>query len=202
MSARRLTEKQRNDVCRWYLRGDSTIKIAHRLNAATSGINSLLKRRGIKLRSGAPKRLHQLWIPENYDDGWIDNRGRFRVFRPDCPRAYSAGYALRAHVVWWLYHGKPHPRNMELHHKDENRLNDAINNLELIPNGTHQKIHKSRDFVLICRNCGKETTRIKARMRYSNNYCSYRCYAQAPREYSHKKAISVGLKMAYKEGRR
>ena len=56
-----------------------------------------------------------IWTPETWDMGYVDNRGRFRVYRPDCPRAYASGYALRAHVIWWLKHGEPHTKNHDLH---------------------------------------------------------------------------------------
>lgn len=199
---RRLTLRQRASVVRWYIAGHSTLRIAKKLKANPSAINGLLRRRGVKMRSGAPPRIHQIWDGKNHDDGWVDNRGRFRVYRPDCPRAYASGYALRAHVVWWLYHGKPHPRNKELHHIDENRLNDAMNNLELLPNSTHQSFHKSASVVFHCRKCGKEIVRSKNRMRYSNNYCSQKCYSAHARDKTHGRAISRGLKKAYEEGRR
>src|SRR5690348_16834205 len=75
-------------------------------------------------------RTTNIWDGSVYDEGYVDNKGRFRVYRPDCPRAFADGYALRAHVVWWLHHGACHPEDTELHHTDENKLNDSITNLE------------------------------------------------------------------------
>ena len=50
---------------------------------------------------GRFERKHYLWDGSDWDDGWKDNRGRFRVYRPDCPRQMGVeGHALRAHVVW------------------------------------------------------------------------------------------------------
>ena len=72
----------------------------------------------IREANGTFKKRLQVWDGSNWDDGWHDNRGRFRVYRPDYPRAFSGGYALRAHVVWWLANGKPHPTGMILHHKN------------------------------------------------------------------------------------
>lgn len=40
-----------------------------------------------------------VWDSTRWDDGYVDNRGRFRVKRPDCPRAYANGWALRAHLA-------------------------------------------------------------------------------------------------------
>lgn len=176
MSARRLTDKQRSSVVRLYRRGWSTVRIAKKFKAATSGINGLLRRRGVKMRSAAPKRIHQLWTPDRWNDGWIDNRGRFRVYRPDCPRAYASGYALRAHVVWWMAKGRAHSKSTELHHRDENKLNDIIGNLVPKPNRIHQRIHKSNDDSLGCRRCGRPFKRVHNRQRYTNTYCSRRCY--------------------------
>jgi len=153
--------------------------------------------------NGTFSRRNQLWSPENWDLGYMDKDGRFRVYRPDCPRSYSNGYALRAHVVWWLEHGKPHPANSDLHHKDGVKHNDHIENLELLTRSTHRKVHQENWLYFICDHCKKEfkehAWRTKSRV---IRFCSQDCYHAHPRDMKHKNSISNGLKKAYKEGRR
>ena len=55
--------------------------------------------------------------------------------------------------------GRPLKSNEDVHHKDGDKTNNDINNLEIIEHGTHQKLHmpiKYRDTIQICEYCGKE----------------------------------------------
>jgi hypothetical protein len=58
-----------------------------------------------------------------------------------CGRVYINGKKL-SHIIW----NKHNPDNLMrsgyvIHHKDKNKLNDDISNLELMLNGEHTKIH-------------------------------------------------------------
>lgn len=140
------------------------------------------------------------WIPDNWDSGYVDSRGRFRVYSPECPRAYSDGWALRAHVVWWMFSGSAHPRGTELHHKDENRLNDRIENLEMLTNSEHQRRHKPLNLILlVCPYCRCEFSRHKSRVRYAKTYCSHDCYSRAERSQETRAKMSAGLRKAHQE---
>ena len=119
------------------------------------------------------------WTPERWDDGVI-SRGRFRVYRPDFPRAYRDGYALRAHVVWWLAKGEAHPKELQLHHKDDDMLNDALDNLELLTHSEHQRVHRGAP-PIPCDRCGTSFSRKLHKRRYSHNFCSANCYNEARR---------------------
>ena len=132
-----------------------------------------------KANSGSFKRMrHTPWTPETWNDGYVDNRGRFRVYRPDYPRAYALGYALRAHVVWWLHHGEPHPVGTNLHHKDEIKTNDMLSNLECIEHGEHSRRHHEVERVTcLCNQCSAEIFETPNRV-YKNGrgkFCSQRC---------------------------
>ena len=122
------------------------------------------------------------WTPDRWGDGYIDNKGRFRVFRPDYPRAYKYGWNLRAHIVWWLETGAPHPEKTELHHKDHDRLNDVFQNLECLTNSEHQLIHKYNDVLCVCDNCGTLFGRHKWRLKNRPKllYCTRACFLSAP----------------------
>lgn len=195
--------EQRIEAVNMYRNGLSSLKIAKLFDVCSGSIRGLLIRRGIILRKSRT-RILRVWTPELWNEGWLDNKGRFRVYRPDCPRAFKAGYALRAHVVWWLANGKCHAKNLDLHHVDENRSNDAIENLRAVTKSEHRHIHQPKNLnTRICAHCGSvfqyQAYRDKDRI---TRFCSQSCYHSQPRKTAHRKAIGRGLKLSYQEGRR
>jgi len=157
--------------------------------------------------AGRFARQYDPWTPERWDEGYVDARGYFRVSRPDYPRAYSNGYAKRYHVVYWLTHGIVPSDEQVIHHIDENTLNDCAENLVLLTQEEHTRIHCGRVGVeFTCDHCGDDFTvpkwRIAQRRKEGTSirFCSSRCYHAAPRSKSHTDAISRGLRRAYNEG--
>ena len=149
-------------------------------------------------------RTRNVWTFDTWDDGYVDNRGRFRVYRPDCPRVYALGYALRAHVVWWLTTGQTHPSGTVLHHINEIKTDDRFDNLKILPHGAHSSMHASKPEYKVCAFCSKEFPvqhRGKKR-RLTMKYCSYECFRKMPVTDAHKANIALGLARAYAEGRR
>lgn len=162
----------------------------------------------IRDMNGKFTRVRMKWDGSDWNDGYINNKGRFMVYRPDCPRAYKGlgGYALRTHVVWWLQTGKSHRKDEDIHHKDENKLNDVFCNLEVLRHGKHAAFHRQLAPInRKCRNCKKDfsipRSRGKERIR-ATRFCSQECYHAYPRAKFHRRRISAGLARAYKEGRR
>jgi len=47
---------------------------------------------GARGRDGKFERVHQRWSLDNFDDGYVDGDGRFRVYLPEHPRAAKNGY--------------------------------------------------------------------------------------------------------------
>jgi hypothetical protein len=73
-------------------------------------------------------------------------RVRTRYERGGIKRAYVKVaepnvWRLRAMVVWEQHHG-PIPAGMGIHHRDEDTLNDDINNLEAVSKAEHLAIHR------------------------------------------------------------
>lgn len=160
-----------------------------------------------RINSGQFKRVRTTpWTPETWDDGYVDNRGRFRVYRPDYPKAYALGYALRAHVVWWLHHGEPHPEGTNLHHINEVKLDDRLENLACIDHGAHTTLHHAGAETVerTCKGCGKQFSIKKHRLKEAGrgSFCGQACYHAAPRTTESRIKQSEGLKLAYAEGRR
>src|SRR5437868_6003870 len=119
-------------------------------------------------------RKHKIWTEARWNDGYWDNRNRFRVYRPDYPRAYKEGYALRSHVVWWLHNGRCHSRNTELHHKDGSTTNDSISNLKPLSRSDHKKCHHPKEYTtLVCLTCREsfqaESSKVRSR---PTKFCS------------------------------
>lgn len=125
-------------------------------------------------------------------DGYID------LWRPGHPLARNDGYVFEhRHVL--LQAGVPVPPGFEVHHIDEDRANNSIDNLAVVTPIGHQRLHhpdgqtvrnqhgvgvvgqgitrqaRDRKAALgqrICEACGVDITdrRIDAR------FCSHRCY--------------------------
>ena len=162
-------------------------------------------------KSGKFVRTRYAWTPEKWNEGYIDSRGYFRVYRPDYPKTYTMGYAKRSHVVWWLKTKMVLADGYALHHKNGNKLDDGYKNLELVEHGQHSLRHNLIRREVIshqckCKNCGKEFTMLYSRISEKEcrrgRFCSQLCYHSYPRSIKHRESISLGLRIAYKEGRR
>jgi len=159
--------------------------------------------------NGTFKRIRKHFSLKNFNDGYIDNKGRFRVWLPEHPRAYENGYVLRAILAYELYNNIIVPANMDIHHKDGKRLNDSKENLIMLSHSQHSHLSNPKRETMtmkICENCGKEFLIKKWRLKLTDSnrgrFCSQKCYHQCERTKEHRKNISGGLKRAYREGRR
>lgn len=50
-------------------------------------------------------------------------------------------YPMRAHVYVWISHNGEIPKGYQVHHKDENKANNDISNLELLSTEDHLSFH-------------------------------------------------------------
>lgn len=161
---------------------------------------------------GTFKQVRMRFSLENFDDGHIDNHERFRVWLPEHSRAYNEGYILRSIIAYEAYHDVKVPPDMDIHHKDEDRLNDSKENLEMMPHSKHSILSNltGRKYeTRVCENCGKEFDILAHRLRdFSGGskrrgiFCSPKCYHEKGYSLNHRENISKGLKKAYREGRR
>lgn len=156
----------------------------------------------LRSSDGSFARRMNLWTPANWDNGQINHKGYFVVYRPDYPRAWKNGYAPRYHVVWWLSTGTVPCE--DIHHKDHNKLNDRLENLETKSHAQHTADHFALPPILRrCRGCNIEFVFYRRDNDPNRGrFCSQKCYHLTPRTKSHRRSISEGLKRAYKEERR
>lgn len=50
-------------------------------------------------------------------------------------------YAYVHHIVWWQHTGEVPKKGFSIHHKDANRFNNALSNLELLSTNEHAALH-------------------------------------------------------------
>lgn len=97
--------------------------------------------------------------------------GRNAVKVPDHPKASSNGYVLRYRYLMEQKLGRYLESWEEVHHRDENELNDAIENLEVMTTQEHTRHHRryTLDYVSIkkFRSEGLGYKRIAKKLNYS-----------------------------------
>jgi hypothetical protein len=71
----------------------------------------------------------------------LSGHGYWRLYLPDHPSANKSGYVLEHRLVWETEHGQQVPNGCIVHHRDGNKTNNAIDNLELMPFRMHQSMH-------------------------------------------------------------
>ena len=138
----------------------------------------------VKDENGKFIRKHQPFSLENFNDGYIDIYGRFKVYLPTHHRADKSGYVFRSIVAYELYHDVIVTKDMVIHHIDRNTLNDSKENLKMIEKGVHTSIHNQPRIVAatikrVCMTCGKTFTLKKYQLNSPNRkgkYCSTKCY--------------------------
>ena len=178
------------------------------LYAIKTKSNRLGLRRNLETRypTGEYIRTRKLFSLENFEDGYVDNKGRFRVWLPEHPRAYESGYIFRSIAAYYFYHGVVVPEGSNIHHIDGNRLNDSRENLEMILHSEHTILSNTldtSDVTRTCKHCKKEFTIKRWRLndKTRGQFCSQKCYHSHKRTDSHRKNISEGLKKAHKKRR-
>lgn len=86
--------------------------------------------------------------------GTITPKGYRRVW--DVARK---SYRMEQRLVWERHHG-PVPEGYDVHHKDRDKLNNAIENLEMLSKVRHKREHGGctqidGEWMKPCRNCGE-----------------------------------------------
>ena len=85
---------------------------------------------------------------------------------------YDSHFAIHR-TVWEFFNGEI-PKDCEVHHRDLNRSNNDISNLQMLTKAEHQKLHfEISSKIYQCKICGKE---FKSKsVSKQNCYCSEEC---------------------------
>lgn len=75
----------------------------------------------------------------------IDKDGYIRTYKPDHPWPRRGGYVLEHVRVMELHLGRKMSSDEAVHHKDHNRQNNALDNLEVITRSLHSSLHRKLD---------------------------------------------------------
>lgn len=123
-----------------YLSGLSLEQVAETLSVTRQCVYKAFKKRGLQLRGPNFK-------PSQEFDG--------KKFTLRATGYYSLSVSDRClmHRYVWEYFNGPIPDNFDVHHKDENKSNNDISNLEIMTKSDHTKLHgfKNNQYTIKCR---------------------------------------------------
>lgn len=74
---------------------------------------------------------------KNKGVGWIDKKG-YRQIKIDGKNKREHRHVVELHL------GRALLRSEDVHHIDKNKLNNAIDNLEILPHGKHATLHNNK----------------------------------------------------------
>ena len=95
-------------------------------------------------------------------------------------KKYRGRYCYQHHLVWWTHNGTVPAAGEIIHHKDGDKHNNEISNLELMDGRKHNHLHRQPRIMVKfrCPWCGKEFWRRRRAVlpKYREHaYCSRAC---------------------------
>jgi len=112
----------------WYLDGLSLEQVAESLNVTRQCVFKAFKKRGFALR-GPNFQPFQFYDGKKFS---LRNNGYYSLTTND--------RCLMHRYVWEKERG-PIPNGWDIHHKDEKKFNNAIDNLECLPKAEHTRLY-------------------------------------------------------------
>lgn len=85
-------------------------------------------------------RIVSVRTPWREQDGILKDNGYVYVYLPEHHLANSQGWTKRANLVWEEENGRLLPDDFIVHHKDDNKQNDDLMNLELMSDNEHKSL--------------------------------------------------------------
>lgn len=114
-----------------------------------------------------------------WKDGTRISQEGYRLIRVNYehPNQQAGGYILEHRFVMSQHLSRPLHPNEIVHHKDHNKLNNHIDNLEITTREDHQKDHHTRIKKLkkVCPNCGKPYSKHGTAANNRSKFCSREC---------------------------
>ena len=146
MPATKLTKQQEKYILKVYKNGSGKFarKIASEFKVGHQVITNCLKRNGITPKKRWPGPIGEQ--NARWNGGRRMVKGYLHILKPEHRLARADGYVAEHRL---LKESEIIKKEQVVHHKDENRLNNKLANLEVYPNnGEHRKYHsisQSRD---------------------------------------------------------
>jgi len=75
-----------------------------------------------------------------------DSKGYLKLLKPNHPNADATGYIFEHRYVMSIYIGRPLKREEIVHHKNHNKIDNRIENLEIMSLSDHMKHHHQERF--------------------------------------------------------
>lgn len=119
--------------------------------------------------------------------------GPYILIKPssDYPgKRYRDRYCYEHHYIWWKHKGQLVPDGYNIHHKNEIKTDNRIENLELLHGNDHRKEHaversEKSKILLVCPNCNNKFkhrgNEYRAKLKKGKNknfYCNRKCYLE------------------------
>lgn len=93
----------------------------------------------------------------------INSQGYVLIYKPDHPYNYN-GYVREHRLVMEQHLGRYLTKKEIVHHKNKDKLDNRIENLELVSSHRHQELHHLKNLDnRVCSRCGKNKTHIRKR---------------------------------------
>jgi hypothetical protein len=172
----------------WYQKGYSLNQLVERFGGSSSAIRSLFISHGLELRHKQPApALEFNGEPYRLDSGYYQSANR-------------RGPKSRLHQVVWTFHNGQIPPGHVIHHKDGNRANNDISNLECITRSEHSKRHAPlhKTIERHCVYCGKLLVR-KVTVRPSRRFPT-EVHTECPCVFNQRKYCDVQCKRNAQRG--
>ena len=111
--------------------------------------------------------------------------GYMYCYKPDHYCANSVGKVFEHTFVMSEFIGRKLHPNEVVHHKDRNRKNNNLDNLQLMTLAEHDRLHviEDRGFVEEHRPCKECGNNFKVSVRHKQNYCSSKCASKSTRQF-------------------